>query len=83
MYIYIYILVLSSISRQCYLAFYWSLSDCKFSHISRTFPSIPANLSNALIWIFSALALPAPLLSLWRLFRVHQLQLVSLSPIVP
>ena len=63
------------------MVFHWSLSDRKSPQVSWTF-IILANL-NAVVWMVSTclwfLGLPVLLPSLWRFFRVHQLQLVSLS----
>ena len=35
------------------MVFYWSLGDDKCSQVSRTFPSILADLNNAVVWIVS------------------------------
>ena len=65
--------------------FHWSPSDSKSPQISRTLLSILADLNNAVTWMISILPLISkffsPLLSLRGSFRVHQLYLVSPSPL--
>ena len=66
--------------------FHWSFSDCKSPLVSWTFLSIPADLSNAVVWMVLTcppIPLPVTLPILWRSFQVDQLLLVSLSVYVP
>ena len=66
------------------MIFHLSLSDDKSPQVSRSLLSILANLNNAVVWMvlaYSLISSSSSLLpSLWRLFQVHLLQLVSLSP---
>ena len=62
----------------------FSLSS-KYPQVSRTLLSILADLKNAVVWMVSTCPLISKsssslLPSLWGSFRIHQLQLVSLSP---
>ena len=43
----------------------WSLSDSKSPQVSRTLPSILANLNNAVVWMVSTCPLISKLSSLW------------------
>ena len=76
------------------MVFHWSLSYRKSPQVSRTFLSILADHNSAVVWIVSTrpntsnsftkgkvtfLTLQTPLPSLWGLFQVNKLQLVSPS----
>ena len=65
------------------MGFHWSLSDNNSSQVFRTFLSILANLSNAVVNRVSCRRLISKSFSsfiiLWGLLHVHQLQLVSSS----
>ena len=66
------------------MVFHWSLSDSKSPNISRNFPSILADLNNALVWMIATCSLHFQVLdslyhSLGDGFRVNLLQLVSPS----
>ena len=63
--------------------FHQSLKDSKSPQVFRTLLSILADLRNAVVlMVFTCplICLPVSLPILWRLFRVHELQLVSPSP---
>ena len=62
--------------------FYVSPSDNKSPCVSKTFLEYSDDPNHAVIWMVSILPLiiPVPFPVLWRLFRVYQQQLVSLSP---
>ena len=57
--------------------------ESEWLQVSRAFLNILADFNNGLSWWFPFvlcfLSLLVPLLSIWELFRAHQLQLVSLS----
>ena len=61
------------------MVFHWSRKDRKAPRVSRTLLSILAVLNNAVIWISSVR--PDTFPDFFGLFQVHQLQLVSLSPL--
>ena len=52
---YLSLFLLSLISTQ--LVFYWSLSESKSPHVSRTLLNILANLNNVVVWMVSSLPL--------------------------
>ena len=70
--------------HQDYLTvFHWSLSNSKSHQVSRTLLSILTSTMLLFGWSPFVLRFPTPpalLLSLWKLFQVHQLHLISLFP---
>ena len=62
------------------LIFRWSLTYCKFPHVSRTLLSFLGDLINAVVWrvsMFLFRTLPVTFLSLWEPFPVHQLPIFT------
>ena len=74
----------SALANSLPLIFLLSLSDSKSPQASRTLFSILTDLNNVVFWmtplvlLFPSLPVSVPVL--WWPYRVHQLQLVSLSP---
>ena len=59
------------------MVFHWSLSDNKSPQVSKTFLSIPADLSNAVVWLVSA----RPVISKSSTPRTNPLMIVPRAPI--
>ena len=78
------IIIIIIIILHCVSFSQWCLSDGRPSQVSRTHLSILADLNNAVVWwslfVFKFPTLPVLSLSLWGLFQVLQIQLVSPSP---